>query len=290
MKFFRFCLLFTVAFALCSCKHEVREISPEKIVGYWGLQNDVKFSGLAFTHMWFMDDEHRPIFVIDPVVYDTIYEYKKVWVTGDSLCLIDYNDKEMIVKIKELSDSALVLTDFPGASDDLVFVNPEYKLRYVDEDGSVFFMPAPIRKYSIPKDSLDINMKSYDVASKWANVRGEYVPLSNQQVAKARDIAREYLKNKAYLQDGWKKKEEPKDFDEYLRQYFGYKKDGKLIVAIEMSISHHRTNSPFPYSDLKTWIRESTGGGCNYLHFEIDIEEGKVLSFHSNVVSCVLGY
>ena len=210
--------------------------------------------------------------------------------TGDSLCLIDHNDKEMIIKIKELSDSALILTDFPGASDDLVFRNPEYFPGLDKNAEFAHLQPSHVREYSIPKDSLDINMKSYDVASKWANVRGEYVPLSNQQVAKARDIAREYLKNKAYLQDGWKKKEEPKDFDEYLRQYFGYKKDGKLIVAIEMSISHHRTNSPFPYSDLKTWIRESTGGGCNYLHFEIDINEGKVLPLHSNVESCLLGY
>lgn len=286
MKFIRLCLSFVVALSLGACKDEVREISPDKLCGYWRLQNDVKFSGLAFTHMWFFYDNCNYNYV-DPVVYDTIYEYKKVFVTGDSLCLTDYNDKEMIVKIKELSDSAFVLTDFPGASDDLVFRNPDYERH---EDGSVGFKPAPWLEYQVPKDSLDINMKSYDVASKWANVRGEYVPLSNQQVAKARDIAREYLKNKAYLQDGWKKKEEPKDFDEYLRQYFGYKKDGKLIVAIEMSISHHRTNSPFPYSDLKTWIRESTGGGCNYLHFEIDIEEGKVLSFNSNVVSCLLGY
>ena len=289
MKFIRLCLLFVVALSLGACKDEVREISPDKLCGYWRLQNDVKFSGLAFTHMWFFYDNCNYNYV-DPVVYDTIYEYKKVFVTGDSLCLTDYNDKEMIVKIKELSDSAFVLTDFPGASDDLVFRNPDYERHVVYEDGSVGFKPAPWLEYQVPKDSLDINMKSYDVASKWANVRGEYVPLSNQQVAKARDIAREYLKNKAYLQDGWKKKEEPKDFDEYLRQYFGYKKDGKLIVAIEMSISHHRTNSPFPYSDLKTWIRESTGGGCNYLHFEIDINEGKVLPLHSNVESCLLGY
>ena len=130
-------------------------------------------------------------------------------------------------------------------------------------------------------------MKSYSVRE-WAD--GEYVALTNKQVAKARDIAKEYLKNKTYLKNGWNKNEEPKDFDEYLRQYFGYKKNGKLIAAIKMSIFRNETYSPFPYMDLKTWIAESTGGGCNYLHFEIDIEEGKVLSFHSNVVSCVLGY
>ena len=285
MRFIRFCLLFTVAFALCSCKHEVREISPDKIGGYWELQNDVKFSGLAFTHMC-VNDLHNSV-VVDPVVSDTIYEYKKAFVTGDSLCLIDHNDKEMIVKIKELSDSALVLTDFPGASDDLVFRSIQYEFHSVDEKGRVLYMPLPLRKYSISKDSLDINMKSYSVR-KWAN--GEYVALTNKQVAKARDIAKEYLRNKKYLKNGWNKNEEPKDFDEYLRQYFGYKKDGKLIAAIKMSIFRNETNSPFPYMGLKTWIAESTGGGCNYLHFEIDIEEGKVLSFHSNVVSCVLGY
>jgi len=280
MKFIRLCLLFITALSFGACKDEVREISPEKIVGYWGLQNDVKFSGLAFTHMWFMDDSHN---YVDPVVYDTIYEYKKFFVTGDSLCLIDHNDKEMIIKIKELSDSALILTDFPGAIDDLVFRNPEYELCTVYEDGTRSFKPSPMREYNISKDSLDINMKSYD-AKEWANANGVYVPLSNQQVAKARDIAKEYLNNKSFLHND-EVYEEPRDFDEYLRQYFGYRKDGKLIVAIEMSLLHHRTDDPFPYSGLKTWIVAGDDGGCAYLHFRIDINAGKVLSFGSNGIA-----
>lgn len=281
MKFLRFCLLFAVAFALCSCKHEVREISPDKIGGYWELQNDVKFSGLAFTHMC-VNDLHNSV-VVDPVVSDTIYEYKKAFVIGDSLCLIDYNDNEMIVKIKELSDSALVLTDFPGASDDLVFVNPNYKLRYVDEKGRVFYRPAPIRKYSIPKDSLDINMKSRD-AREWAKAKGVYVPLTNQQMEKARSIAKEFLKNKAYLNSD-RVYGEPMDFDEYLRQYYGYMKDGKLIVAIEMSHNLHLTDGPFPYLRFKKWIVDAYDGGCAFLHFKIDINAGKVISFGSNGIA-----
>ena len=280
MKFVRLCLLFITALSFGACKDEVREISPEKIVGYWGLQNDVKFSGLAFTHMWFMDDSHN---YIDPVVYDTIYEYKKFFVSGDSLCLIDHNDKEMIIKIKELSDSALILTDFPGASDDLVFRNPEYELCSVYEDGTRSFKPSPMREYNISKDSLDINMKSYD-AKEWANANGVYVPLSSQQVAKARDIAKEYLNNKSFLHND-EVYEEPRDFDEYLRQYFGYRKDGKLIVAIEMSLLHHPTDNHFPYSGLKTWIVAGDDGGCAYLHFRIDINAGKVLSFGSNGIA-----
>lgn len=280
MKFVRLCLLFITALSFGACKDEVREISPEKIVGYWGLQNDVKFSGLAFTHMWFMDDSHN---YIDPVVYDTIYEYKKFFVTGDSLCLIDHNDKEMIIKIKELSDSALILTDFPGASDDLVFRNPEYFPGLDKNAEFAHLQPSHVREYSIPKDSLDINMKSYD-AKEWANANGVYVPLSNQQVAKARDIAKEYLNNKSFLHND-EVYEEPRDFDEYLRQYFGYRKDGKLIVAIEMSLLHHRTDDPFPYSGLKTWIVAGDDGGCAYLHFRIDINAGKVLSFGSNGIA-----
>lgn len=280
MKFIRFCLLFITALSFGACKDEVREISPEKIVGSWGLQNDVKFSELAFTHMWFMDDSHN---YIDPVVYDTIYEYKKFFVTGDSLCLIDHNDKEMIIKIKELSDSALILTDFPGASDDLVFRNPEYFPGLDKNAEFAHLQPSHMREYSIPKDSLDINMKSYD-AMEWANANGVYVPLSSQQVAKARDIAKEYLNNKSFLHND-EVYEEPRDFDEYLRQYFGYRKDGKLIVAIEMSLLHHRTDDPFPYSGLKTWIVAGDDGGCAYLHFRIDINAGKVLSFGSNGIA-----
>ena len=278
MRFIRFCLLFTVAFALCSCKHEVREISPDKIGGYWELQNDVKFSGLAFTHMC-VNDLHNSV-VVDPVVSDTIYEYKKAFVIGDSLCLIDYNDNEMIVRIKELSDSAFVLTDFPGASDDLVFRNLKYKLRYVNESGRVVYKSFPMRIYNIPKDSLDIIMKSRD-AKEWADAKGDYVPLTNQQMEKARSIARDYLKNKAYLNKD-KVYGEPLGFDEYLRQYYGYMKDGKLIVAIEMSHDLHLTDGPFPYLGLKTHIFDADDGGCAFLHFKIDINAGKVISFGSN--------
>ena len=278
MGLIRFCLLFTVAFALCSCKHEVREISPDKIGGYWELQNDVKFSGLAFTHMC-VNDLHNSV-VVDPVVSDTIYEYKKAFVIGDSLCLIDYNDNEMIVRIKELSDSAFVLTDFPGASDDLVFRNLKYKLRYVNESGRVVYKSFPMRIYNIPKDSLDIIMKSRD-AKEWADAKGDYVPLTNQQMEKARSIARDYLKNKAYLNKD-KVYGEPLGFDEYLRQYYGYMKDGKLIVAIEMSHDLHLTDGPFPYLGLKTHIFDADDGGCAFLHFKIDINAGKVISFGSN--------
>ena len=278
MRFIRFCLLFTVAFALCSCKHEVREISPDKIGGYWELQNDVKFSGLAFTHMC-VNDLHNSV-VVDPVVSDTIYEYKKAFVIGDSLCLIDYNDNEMIVRIKELSDSAFVLTDFPGASDDLVFRNLKYKLRYVNESGRVVYKSFPMRIYNIPKDSLDIIMKSRD-AKEWADAKGDYVSLTNQQMEKARSIARDYLKNKAYLNKD-KVYGEPLGFDEYLRQYYGYMKDGKLIVAIEMSHDLHLTDGPFPYLGLKTHIFDADDGGCAFLHFKIDINAGKVISFGSN--------
>ena len=280
MKIIRFCLLFVFALSLGACKDEVREISPDKICGYWELQNDVKFSGLVFTHMWFMDEGHN---YVDPVVSDTIYDYKKVFVTGDSLCLIDYNDKEMIVKIKELSDSALILTDFPGASDDLVFRNPEYFPGFNKNAEFAHLQPRPMRKYNISKDSLDINMKSYD-AKEWANAQGEYVPLSNQQVAKAREIAKEYLDNKSFLHSD-RVYGEPQDFEEYLRQYYGYMKDGKLIVVIEMSILRHRTDSPFPYSGLKNWIIDGDDGGCTFLHFSIDINAGKVLSFGSNGIA-----
>lgn len=280
MKFIRLCLLFITALSFGACKDEVREISPEKIVGYWGLQNDVKFSGLAFTHMWFMDDSHN---YVDPVVYDTIYEYKKFFVTGDSLCLIDHNDKEMIIKIKELSDSALILTDFPGASDDLVFRNLKYELRYVNESGRVVYKSFPMRIYNIPKDSLDIIMKSRD-AKEWAKAKGDYVPLTNQQMEKARSLARDYLKNKAYLYKD-KVYGEPLGFDEYLRQYYGYMKDGKLIVAIEMSHDLHLTDGPFPYLGLKTHIFDADDGGCAFLHFKIDINAGKVISFGSNGIA-----
>ena len=52
-----------------------------------------------------------------------------------------------------------------------------------------------------------------------------------------------------------------------------------------MSILHHRTSNPFPYSSLKNWIVDGSDGGCAYLHFKIDINAGKVLSFGSNGIA-----
>lgn len=171
-------LLCTMLFT--SCK---KEIVADDIYAYWKLQNDVEFTELAFTNLEFHGVARSKHAWIDPVVNDSIYHYVSVSVKGDSLCLVDDINQEFIFTIKELHDSVLVITDFPGADKDLVFkrIDPSPKT-------------ISIKATDFPSDSLDINLKYQpDVWKEY----GKLI-LTNEQVKQAHTILENYMNKKLY--------------------------------------------------------------------------------------------
>ena len=272
------CILF-----FTSCK---KEIVADDIYAYWKLQNDVKFTELAFTNLDFLDVTRLEHAWIDPVVNDSIYHYVSISVKGDSLCLVDDNDKEYVFTIKELHDSILVITDFPGADKDLFFKRINHTKKAIC-----------IKATDFPSDSLDINLKYQpDVWKEY----GKLI-LTNEQVKQAHTILENYMDKKLYYtikdlkikakapngkteysnsfkEDGI----EPLPFNHYFRQYYGYMKDGHLIVNVCLAHIVGASDRSFLYSRLKYDAYLVDDGGNHYGDARIDLTEGKVIDFHLN--------
>jgi len=291
------CFLAVICMMLCvSCERYSGVSRPNDIYAYWQLQNKVKFNGMGFTNLIFTSSEKYGCEnFVDPVISDTIYHYKKVEVKGDTLSLVDDNDKVLNVRILELNDERLVLTDFPGVDGELIYKHlgwgPGEDPRRCKEDSlkdsNAFLEKKIIRGVSVdyPADSLDIIMKS-SYFFKWYN---EYrddkaVVLTNDQMSVARDILKRYMAHREYLKEegflGSCCGSEPYDFNKYIHIYYGIIKDGELFVHVEMYA--HGGYGHFPYTSFKKDIPMIDDGGRGLIHVEIDLKQNKVIYIHGN--------
>ena len=284
---------------LCvSCEKYSGISRPNDIYAYWQLQNKVKFNGMGFTNLIFTSSEKYGCEnFVDPVISDTIYHYKKVEVKGDTLSLVDDNDKVLNVRILELNDERLVLTDFPGVDGELIYKHlgwgPGEDPRRCKEDSlkglSAFPEKIIFRGASVdyPADSLDIIMKSsYFFKSYNDNKYNDYkaVVLTKDQMTKARYILKKYMARREYLKEEgfwWSCcGSEPYDFNKYIHIYYGIIKDGELLVCVKMCADGG--HGYFPYTSCKEDIPSIDDGGRILIHVQIDLKQNKVIHFQGN--------
>ena len=291
------CFLAVICMMLCvSCEKYSGISRPNDIYAYWQLQNKVKFNGMGFTNLIFTSSEKYGCEnFVDPVISDTIYHYKKVEVKGDTLSLVDDNDKVLNVRILELNDERLVLTDFPGVDGELIYKHlgwgPGEDPRRCKEDSlkglSAFPEKIIFRGASVdyPADSLDIIMKS----SYFFKCYNEYgddkaVVLTKDQMTKARYILKKYMARREYLKEEgfwWSCcGSEPYDFNKYIHIYYGIIKDGELIVCVKMCAEGGYGH--FPYTSFKEDIPMIDDGGRIHIHVDIDLKQNKVIYFQGN--------
>ena len=293
------CFLAVICMMLCvSCEKYSGISRPNDIYAYWQLQNKVKFNGMGFTNLIFTSSEKYGCEnFVDPVISDTIYHYKKVEVKGDTLCLVDDNDKVLNVRILELNDERLVITDFPGVDGELIYKHlgwgPGEDPRRCKEDSlkglSAFPEKIIFRGASVdyPADSLDIIMKSSYFFKRYNDneyVDDKAVVLTNEQMTRARYILKKYMAKREYMNveglfgsccGDW-----PYDFNKYIHIYYGIIKDGELFVHVEMYA--HGGYGHFPYTSLKEDIPLIHDGGNILIHVEIDLKQNKVIYFQGN--------
>jgi hypothetical protein len=252
---------------------------------------------MGFTNLIFTSSEKYGCEnFVDPVISDTIYHYKKVEVKGDMLCLVDDNDKVFKVRILELNDERLVLTDFPGVDGVLIYKHldwgPGEDPRRCKEDSIKY--PNGMDKFEkkiemvpvdYPADSLDIIMKS----SYFFKCYNEYgddkaVVLTKDQMTKARYILKKYMARREYLKEegflGSCCGSEPYDFNKYIHTYYGVVKDGELLVCVKMCADGGF--GYFPYTSLKEDIPLIHDGGNILIHVLIDLKQNKVVYFQGN--------
>ena len=285
------CFLAVICMMLCvSCERYSGVARPNDIYAYWQLQNKVKFNGMGFTNLIFTSSEKYGCEnFVDPVISDTIYHYKKVEVKGDTLCLVDDNDKVLNVRILELNDERLVLTDFPGVDGELIYKHlgwgPGEDPRRCKEDSlkglSAFPEKIIFRGASVdyPADSLDIIMKSSYFFKSYSEYHDDKaVVLTKDQMLAARYILKKYMANMEYLKEegfiGSCCGSEPYDFNKYIHIYYGIIKDGELFVRVEMCADGGY--GCFPYTSFKEDIPMIDDGGRILIHVDIDLKQNKV--------------
>ena len=291
------CFLAVICMMLCvSCEKYSGISRPNDIYAYWQLQNKVKFNGMGFTNLIFTSSEKYGCEnFVDPVISDTIYHYKKVEVKGDTLSLVDDNDKVLNVRILELNDERLVLTDFPGVDGELIYKHlgwgPGEDPRRCKEDSlkdsNAFLEKKIIRGVSVdyPADSLDIIMKSSYFFKSYSEYHDDKaVVLTKDQMSAASDILKKYMANKEYLKEedflGSCCGDEPYDFNKYIHIYYGIIKDGELFVHVEMCADGGYDH--FPYTSFKKDIPMIDDGGRILIHVDIDLKQNKVIYIHGN--------
>ena len=93
---------------------------------------------------------------IDPVVSDTIFYYKKVVVSGDTLLLTDGLNYPTLCIIEELHDSVLILSHVAGFDKEIT-----YKKVLDYSQGPVMPGSERIKASDLSKDSLDVIVKSF---------------------------------------------------------------------------------------------------------------------------------
>lgn len=294
------CLLAVICMMLCvSCEKYSGVSRPNDIYAYWQLQNEVKFNGMGFTNLIFTSSEKYGCEnFVDPVISDTIYHYKKVEVKGDMLCLVDDNDKVFKVRILELNDERLVLTDFPGVDGELIYKHldwgPGEDPRRCKEDSIKY--PNGMDKFEkkiemvpvdYPADSLDIIMKSSYFFKNYNDSKyhdDKAVVLTNEQMTRARYILKKYMAKREYMNveglfgsccGDW-----PYDFNKYIHTYYGIIKDGELLVCVKMCADGGF--GYFPYTSLKEDIPLIHDGGNILIHVLIDLKQNKVVYFQGN--------
>lgn len=291
------CFLAVICMMLCvSCEKYSGVSRPNDIYAYWQLQNKVKFNGMGFTNLIFTSlEEYGCENFVDPVISDTIYHYKKVEVKGDMLCLVDDNDKVLNVRILELNEERLVITDFPGVDGELIYKHldwgPGEDPRRCKEDSlkglSAFPEKIIFRGASVdyPADSLDIIMKSPSFFKRYNEYRDDKaVVLTKDQMLAARYILKKYMANREYLKEegfiGSCCGSEPYDFNKYIHIYYGIIKDGELFVHVEMCADGGYGH--FPYTSFKKDIPMICDGGNILIHVGIDLKQNKVIYFRGN--------
>ena len=291
------CLLAVICMMLCvSCEKYGGVSRPNDIYAYWQLQNEVKFNGMGFTNLIFTSSEKYGCEnFVDPVISDTIYHYKKVEVKGDMLCLVDDNDKVLNVRILELNEERLVITDFPGVDGELIYKHlgwgPGEDPRRCKEDSlkglSAFPEKIIFRGASVdyPADSLDIIMKSSYFFKSYSEYHDDKaVVLTKDQMLAARYILKKYMARREYLKEegfwGSCCGSEPYDFNKYIHIYYGIIKDGELLVCVKMCADGG--HGYFPYTSCKEDIPSICDGGRILIHVQIDLKQNKVIHFQGN--------
>ena len=249
---------------LSSCK---KEIVSEDIYGVWMMQEQTTTEGPQFTKLILDKEDYN---WIDPVVSDTIFYYKKVVVSGDTLLLTDGLNYPTLCIIEELHDSVLILSHVAGFDKEIT-----YKKVLDYSQGPVMPGSERIKASDLSKDSLDVIVKSFLVWDYYRYLNDNnkeartYHSLTKDEMLQARELLRQYMTDGSLEKDQYDN-EDAHPFDQYIRQYESYTEKGHLYVKVTLNTDIY-TDKGCGYTVLKRDIYDVHDGGPSHSQATIDL-------------------
>ena len=258
------CILF-----LSSCK---KEIVSEDIYGVWMMQEQTTTEGPQFTKLLLDKEDYN---WIDPVVSDTIFFYKKIAVSGDTLLLTDGFNHSTLCIIEELHDSVLTLSHVAGFDKEIT-----YKKLLDYNEGP--FMLEEVKASDFSKDSLDVIVKSFLVWDYYQNNEDArtYHSLTKAEMLQARELLRQYMTDGSLEKDQFSN-EDAYPLDHYIRQYESYVENGHLYVRVTLNTGIYMERC-CGYTVLKRDVYSVKDGGPSHAQATIDLTTKKVVDFITN--------
>ena len=256
---------------LSSCK---KEIASEDIYGVWMMQEQTTTEGPQFTKLLLDKEDYN---WIDPVVSDTIFFYKKIAVSGDTLLLTDGFNHSTLCIIEELYDSVLTLSHVAGFDKEIT-----YKKVLDYSQGPVMPGSERIKASNLSKDSLDVIVKSFLVWDYYQNNEETrtYHSLTKDEMLLARELLRRYMTDGSLEKDEYNN-EDAYPFDQYIRQYESYMEKGHLYVRVTLNTDIY-TDKGCGYTVLKRDYYDVEDGGPAHAKATIDLTDQKVVDFITN--------
>lgn len=267
--------LLSIILFLSSCK---KEIASEDIYGVWMMQEQTTTEGPQFTKLILDKEDYN---WIDPVVSDTIFYYKKVVVSGDTLLLTDGLNYPTLCIIEELHDSVLILSHVAGFDKEIT-----YKKVLDYSQGPVMPGSERIKASDLSKDSLDVIVKSFLVWDYYRYLNDNnkeartYHSLTKDEMLQARELLRQYMTDGSLEKDQYNN-EDAYPFDQYIRQYESYTEKGHLYVKVTLNTDIY-TDKGCGYTVLKRDIYDVHDGGPSHAQATIDLTTQKVVDFITN--------
>ncbi|MBR7023793.1 MAG: hypothetical protein IKI09_10075 [Bacteroidales bacterium] len=238
------------------------------------MQEQTTTEGPQFTKLLLDKEDYN---WIDPIVSDTIFFYKKVAVSGDTLLLTDGFNHSTLCIIEELYDSVLTLSHVAGFDKEIT-----YKKVLDYSQGPVMPGSERIKASNLSKDSLDVIVKSFLVWDYYQNNEETrtYHSLTKDEMLLARELLRRYMTDGSLEKDEYNN-EDAYPFDQYIRQYESYMEKGHLYVRVTLNTDIY-TDKGCGYTVLKRNYYDVEDGGPAHAKATIDLTDQKVVDFITN--------
>ena len=252
-------LMLTLALLACKSKKTIR---PADILGTWNYTGKEPSNEYNIASIDLADSNY---ICIDPMLGDTVYSYKRYAIHGDTLLLYDWNDDALALRMKYLGGDSLILEGKKLFSKGVVF----------RKDTDAMMLNHKSKGASeIPEDSSDVIVKTSDP-------RDSLVALSKKNMLRAKAILKKHFDTIARDKTNDPFRPKPLPFNEYIRQYYGKRREGHLMVRIVMihSVDHFSGRPNAWYYDLMRQPYMVNDGGRNYADAVIDLTTGQLVWF-----------